>query len=416
VVGLRCTVASAELPPKARLRLRPFTALRYNPAVIDDIGAVVCPPYDAMDRATIEAMLQSHPRNIARLILPRLVREPLGADDPYQAAAERLARWRLQKDLIVDPEPAIYVYEYGDSEHRVCGLVGALDLNKHNRQMVLEHEDVIPAIVDDRLEMVAASRANLEPILLLYDGERGMSGVIARARSRDPLMDVIARDGTHHRLWTITDLASLAEIKMHLKARQALIADGHHRYETYRQLRRRHRIMGDHSGPWDRGLALLIDQSEFPLELGPIHRSIDEINLDTLPLPQSYQVGAPQPLEGALPRPPTRPGEIVLTDGVVEQTVRFPDTTDESVTDVGRLHDELVPAWQVTEDRIGYHHSVDQTVQHAAREDGLGILLHPTTLSQVMAVARAGKVMPRKSTSFGPKPHIGIIMRAFNDH
>ena len=37
--------------------------------------------------------------------------------------------------------------------------------------MVLPHEDVIPAIVADRLAMMANAQANLEPILLVYDGD-----------------------------------------------------------------------------------------------------------------------------------------------------------------------------------------------------------------------------------------------------
>jgi uncharacterized protein (DUF1015 family) len=54
-------------------------------------------------------------------------------------------------------------------------------------------------------------------------------------------------------------------------------------------------------------------------------------------------------------------------------------------------------------------------LQHARQEGGIAVLLHPTTLAQVMAVARAGKMLPHKSTSFRPKPHIGLIMRAFDD-
>ena len=80
-----------------------------------------------------------------------------------------------------------------------------------------------------------------------------------------------------------------------------------------------------------------------------------------------------------------------------------------------RLHQELLPAWSVTEDRIGYHHTVAQTLHSAAQEDGIAVLLHPTTVSQVMSVARSGTMMPRKSTSFGPKPRNGIVMRAFDD-
>jgi uncharacterized protein (DUF1015 family) len=397
------------------LRLRPFAAMRFNPSMVHDIGEVTCPPYDVMDRAMIEDSLASHPRNIVRLILPRLVHEPLGADDPYVTAGKRLARWRRQTTLVSDPEPGLYVYEYGDTEHRVCGIVGALELRKRDSQVILPHEGVIPAIVADRLAMVVAAQANLEPILLVYDGDRAASACVARTREGTPLTDVVASDGTYHRLWSITDPEMLRQIREALKPHQALIADGHHRYAMYQQLRRRHRAIGDGPGPWDRGLALIIDQSEFPLQLGAIHRSIAEVSLSSLRVPPGFELLAPRRLDGALPQPPPRSGEIVLTDGFIEQTLRLPQPPDPAVTDVEQLHASLLPTWSVTEDRIGYHHTVPQTMHSAHQDGGIAVLLHPTTVAQVMAVARAGKMMPRKSTSFGPKPRMGLVMRAFDD-
>ncbi len=282
-MAVPCSVAEADTAQGAELRLRPFAAMRFNPTMVRDIGEVTCPPYDVMDRAMIEDLLESHPRNIVRLILPRLVHDPLGADDPYVTAGKRLARWRRQTTLVTDPEPGLYVYEYGDAEHQVCGVVGALELRKRDSGVVLPHEGVIPAIVADRLAMVVAAQANLEPILLVYDGDRAASECIARARAETPLTDVVASDGTFHRLWAITDPTPLQQIRAALKPHQALIADGHHRYAMYEQLRRRHHSIGDGPGPWDRGLALLIDQSEFPLQLGAIHRSIAELSLVARP-------------------------------------------------------------------------------------------------------------------------------------
>ncbi len=132
-------------------------------------------------------------------------------------------------------------------------------------------------------------------------------------------------------------------------------------------------------------------------------------------LPAGFDALESRRLEGALPRPPRRSGELVLSDGVVEQTVRLPRRPDGAETDVAQLHATLLPAWSVTEDRLGYHHTVSQTMHSAAQEDGIAVLLHPTTLSQVLSVARSGTMMPRKSTSFGPKPRNGIVMRAFDD-
>src|SRR5262249_61989826 len=56
--------------------------------------------------------------------------------------------------------------------------------------------------------------------------------------------------------------------------RQALIADGHHRYAAYLELQARKRAAGRDAGPWDAGLALLVDGQAFPPHIGAIHRVI----------------------------------------------------------------------------------------------------------------------------------------------
>jgi len=388
--------------------------MRFNPDVVGDIGAVTSPPYDVMDRPMIEALLEENPRNIVRLILPRMVSDPVTGDDPYHRAAKLMRRWRSKNVLTTDPDCALYIYEYGDEDLHVCGIVGALDLPAERTGTVLPHEDVISGIVADRLAMMTASEANLEPILLVYDGSGGTADLIARHRAEQPIIDVEAGDGTTHRLWAITSAEELRQVRAHLAGQQALIADGHHRYATYQQLRHRHRSIGDGDGPWDRGLALLIDQSQWPLRLGAIHRSISELDLTELTAPPGFELGDVHQVRGSLPDALDRPGRLMLTDGVQARWLELP-RGGHTVSDAEQLHERLLLAWGVGEERIGYHHTVDQTVRNARQDDGVAVLMCPTTVEEVMAVARAGKIMPRKSTSFGPKPRMGLVMRAFAD-
>src|SRR5262249_56016911 len=64
-----------------------------------------------------------------------------------------------------------------------------------------------------------------------------------------------------------------------LGPRQALIADGHHRYAAYRQLQARRHQAGDGQGPWDYGLALLVDSASYPPQIGAIHRVIPGLDV-----------------------------------------------------------------------------------------------------------------------------------------
>ena len=83
----------------------------------------------------------------------------------------------------------------------------------------------------------------------------------------------------------------------------------------------------------------------------------------------------------------------VLHRVLVEQTWGLPDTVDV----------------------VGYAHSVDEALAAARSTGGLAVLLRPTPVAAVAAVAAAGGRMPRKSTLFTPKPASGLLMRRFVD-
>ena len=142
------------------------------------------------------------------------------------------------------------------------------------------HENVAPGPVAGRLQLMEATQANLEPIFLLYDGsQRGATARIIEeaAFTREPLVDTVTQDGLRHRLWAVTDPAELAAIAADLEPRDALIADGHHRYAAYLRLQARRRDAGGGPGPWDYGLALLVDAAAYPPSIGAIHRVIPEL-------------------------------------------------------------------------------------------------------------------------------------------
>lgn len=416
--GLRFSVAQQhDTSAPAALQLSPFRAMRYNDAVVGDVSEVTSPPYDVMDRTMIDEMLRANPRNIVRLILPLMVCDPLTTEDPYARAASRLQRWRKQQALVTDAVPALYVYEYGDDSGGVCGLVGAADLRERSERVILPHEDVIDSVVVDRLAMMTASRANLEPILLVYDGAGVTAPLIDSSRALDPLIHISAPDGSYHRVWAMSDPDAVRAVNEHLRPRQALIADGHHRYATYLRMQQRRRLAGDvqAAGPWDRGLALLIDQAQWPLRLGAIHRTVADLTWDALVAPPGFELTELEAGAQVAEVPPGSAREVVITDGQRSVRLSWSSRHDGTTSDTEVLHDVVFPAWAVEPDRIGYHHDVDQTLVEVAIEGGLAVLLHPATVAEVMEVAGTGRILPRKSTSFGPKPRMGLLMRNFDD-
>ena len=82
--------------------VRPFRALRYDPASIGDLGAVMAPPYDVVDPAVRSRLVARHPANVVQLDLP--TEEPGDEpDDRYRRTARLFADVAVGRDAAQGP-------------------------------------------------------------------------------------------------------------------------------------------------------------------------------------------------------------------------------------------------------------------------------------------------------------------------
>ena len=382
-----------RVPDSRRLRLDPLRAWRFVAGKVSALGAVTSPPYDVLEPALVRRLTDSDLHNMVRLILPR---DPRLGPGRYDEPARRLAGWQRAGVVVQDRGPALYVYEQQLGDAVLCGLVGSLGLDPA-RRVVLPHENVMQHWVDDRLQLMEATDADLEPILLAYGDGDVASDAVDAARSGEPWLEADA-GGAQHRIWRIDDPALLAAIAAELAGHEALIADGHHRYAAYLERRRR-----EPARPGtDVGLAMLVDYNRHPLTLDPIHRVIPGLDLATVQsrTPEGWQV-----LPGRVDRVPDR---IAVTDGANWVTLR--STHGQEAPAVGLLHDVLLPAWGVVEKDIGFHHTLADALALAGPQRAAVELTAPR-MDQVLRSAAQGVVLPQKATSFGPKPRVGLLFR-----
>ncbi|MFD8262562.1 DUF1015 family protein [Streptomyces griseoluteus] len=409
------------------LELTPFRGLRYDPERVGSLASVTSPPYDVVVRPDgLHHLQDADPYNIVRLILPQ-------ADTPEirnQQAADTLRRWLASGILAPDPVPALYVYEQRDVDGLLQrGVIGALRVSEPEDGVVLPHEDVMDPVVADRAGLMRATRANLEPLLLTYRGDGATSEAVERTAKLPPLLTTTTEDGVRHRLWNLTDPAELALVREDLAQHQALIADGHHRWATYRLLRAEQ----PSPGPWDLGLVLLVDTVRYPLRVRAIHRLLHGLPVaDALaavgdlfrvrhlavPLPEALEALAEAAAEGN--------AFLLAGDGgfhlldrpdpaLLDRTVPAGHPPAWRSLDATVLHAVLLEhVWRVPEDspaHIAYIHDAAATVDKAEHDGSTAVLLHPVREEVVRELARQGVTMPRKSTSFGPKPASGLVLR-----
>ena len=424
------TAGHSEATERRGLELTPFRGLRYDPHRVGSLAAVTSPPYDVVVRPDGVHHLQSaDPHNIVRLILPQAGTPSAGTEQ----AADTLRRWQAEGILAADPEPALYVYEQHDGNGLLQrGVIGALRISEPSEGVVLPHEEVMAPVVADRAALMRATFANLEPLLLTYRGNGTTAEVVEAVAGRPPLLATTTEDGFHHRLWSITDPAEVALVQSDLSHHQALIADGHHRWATYLRLRAEHTS----PSPWDYGLVLLVDTARYPLRVRAIHRLLHGLpvaealervkglfrvrRLD-VPLPAAQQALADAACAGnafLLAGDGTfhlidRPDPALLARTIPDDRPAAWRSLDATV-----LHATLLDhVWRIPEDspaHIAYIHDAAATVAKAEQDGGTAVLMHPVREEVVRDLARQGVTMPRKSTSFGPKPASGLVLRALD--
>jgi uncharacterized protein (DUF1015 family) len=345
--------------------VRPFRALRYDPAVGGELESLVAPPYDVIDPGQREELLGRSPYNVVHLTLP----------DSEDEAAARLADWRGRGVLVLDSEPACwwlaqeYVGPDGVARRRE-GFVAALQLEPYESRVVLPHERTHPGPKEGRLRLLRATRTQLEPLFFLWDGTVEVDGLGEPELAADEA-------GVVSRLWRLDDEFSAALVE-ELADAQLLIADGHHRYETSLAF---HEEDGTDASAWL--LAVIVPTGQEGLTIFPTHRVAKGTGASGAPI---------DPPGDDLPGPVLYRGgryELLAGDGLLD-----PEVVDQAAP-VGVTYtprrDEAVAA-------------VDRAEAEAA------FLLRPTRIEDVWDVARRGDAMPQKSTFFYPKLTSGLLM------
>jgi uncharacterized protein (DUF1015 family) len=426
--------------PATGLEVRPFRALTYRQQDPGHLARVSSPAYDLVTPAGRARLAGADPHNIVRLILP--LADPNGTGDVTARQAEQAAAtlrdWQRDGILDRDAEPALWLYEMTppDGSPATLGWLGAVALPPAGSSAVLPHEDTYPVAVEGRRALLAATRTDLEPIVLAHDQHPRVARLTETARQGRPTLEITDTDGVRHLLWRVTDGTVLTELTAALRATGAVIADGHHRFAAARANHAAHSGLPGS----DAVLALVTPMGPGGLRVAPIHRVLPDLEMDTaLASAAAGFVLSEVPLPGDGPdavsaavhdwiATPDATG-FLLTDG--HRLVRL---SDPSAAVLAAVPPEAPPAWRGLDVVLAHHglfaalwqrnddpesvviaHGVEEATRIATERAGVALLLRAPSPADVAAVARAGARMPRKSTLFVPKPRTGLVLRPLAD-
>ena len=416
----------------------PFHAIFYNPTRAA-LNKVLSPPYDVISAAERDELYARDPRNVIRL-------EYAKEADPYAHAGRILREWLNTEILVRENEPPIYLLcqRFKGRDGGVVrrkGFIALCRLEELEKKTILPHERTFPKPKEDRLKLLSHAKAMFSPIFSIYsDPSRLVEELYLHLSSEPPFLSG-ELEGVSHEIWRLSDAEVIAKLQQVMTGTQVFIADGHHRYETaleYQRIRRSENPRHTGLEGYNYTLMYFCNVEEEGLVIFPIHRVIrgmksfdgqeflkelsrgfDIQQFDTSKrLIQALRDGGRHSFGIAI----SGDQEFYLAglSGGQGSEELIPQHIPGELKqlDVVLLHAYILPRvlkvdYQPEADQPRIEFVTDEAHAVALVQRGeaqVAVLLKPTPVEQVQAVARAGLTMPQKSTYFYPKLPAGLVM------
>ncbi len=448
-------------------RIYPFRAWRYNPTAVK-LDDVVTQPYDKISPAMQQAYYQRSPFNLVRIILglPELFDAERG-ESVYTRAARDLRAWQQQGILIQEKAPCVFAYAQrfrvpgasgsdevsGSNEAQERrGFIALGKLHEYAEQVVFRHEQTLSEPKADRLNLLKATHAHFGQIFMLYSDPAGSVEKILYDDNGPADAEITDDYGVLHRLWRVSDPATIRLLSAAMADKKLIIADGHHRYETALDYAREHApaaAVNSESNsqqlpapPYPEAAVMMtfVNMDADGLVILPTHRVVHSLpSFDPSAFLRSAEefftvaplaAGEAGDYTAILGKQTgtafvavTRTGAFLLRarpDAMAAALAHLPER--QRPLGLSQLHAIVLErllaldANKVREQtNLRYLRDAAEAVEQVRRgEADLAFLTNPVSIEQLREVAFAGDIMPQKSTDFYPKLLSGLAIYALD--
>ena len=403
--------------------VRPFRALRPEPHAAAAVAAV---PYDVVSTEEARALAAEAPLSFLHVTRPEIDLAP--ETDPhdavvYQTATANLSKMRLAAPLVVEEDPALYVYRLRDGDHVQTGLAGCFSLDEYDSGAIKKHERTRPDKEDDRTRHMVAIAAQTGIVFLTYRQMPVIDAAIDGVCGTEPLFDFEASDGVHHTVWRATQEQTTGLVAGFGAAPALYIADGHHRVASAARARQAlGRRVSDAAGPTERNSFLAVAFPDRQTRILPYNRALSNLagaTSDEFLRTVSGRL-AVEPTSQTTPSKGTaamyvggRWHRIGLAEGEPGTKRDVVDSLDASLLQERLLGPVLEVADIRTDPRVRFVGGVRGTAELERLVDSgraaVAFSLAAVTVPELLAIADAGAIMPPKSTWFEPKLRDGLL-------
>lgn len=433
------------------MQIKAFKGYRFNPEVVGEIGPCVTPPYDVIDPRMQARFYEQSPYSIVRVIKGRTEPQDNEQENQYTRASEFFEHLIRADALKPDSEDSIYGYVQnftlaGETFER-SGFVALGRLEPFGKN-IKPHEKTLDGPKADRLNLMRATAAQFGQIFMIYDDpEMVADAVIKEAAAQPPLVDFTDDEGVRHRLFAVTEPEKIQAVANMMDTRHAVIADGHHRYETALN------YYNETQNPYaEYRMMTFVNMRNPGMIILPTHRLISnlpvfspenlleniqqcfEITHYTFSDASEKETACVQLLKDMktdFDQKKHSFGLYAAKNCFHRMVLKFPecmakvcpDLSEASRSlDVTILHKAILErqlnigdAALAAQSNLEYIKDIGNAVRNSIEKVDQGLaqaifLMNPTRMQQVQDVAAAGEKMPQKSTFFYPKIFTGLVI------
>lgn len=390
--------------------IKPFRALR--PAD-EYVAEVIAPPYDVISSEEARKFSAGKPWNILHTSKAE-IDLPLGTNtysaEVYKKAKQNLDAAIEQKIYCQDDADSFYIYRQISESHQQTGIVCLVSVEGYLDNRVRKHEHTQPKKEQERTDQIVATHAQTGPIMLAHHSHEALHRLVETISLSAPTVDVEATDGVTHQLWQVSDLDSINKITEHVDELGILyIADGHHR--TAAAANASTSLNSSESRYF---LGVIFPEEQ--LQILGYHRVVKDLGGltldDFLNQLKHYDI-----FDADSPVQPAKNKSFGFYCENKWYQLSFNDSGN-SELDADLLNSTILePVLNIKDIRIDSRiefvggHMATQKIQQLV-DDGImkaGFVLHPTQMSELIAVSDQHGIMPTKSTWFEPKLADGLF-------
>ena len=385
---------------------------------------VACAPYDVLSSKEAKSIAKDNPYSFLHISKAEIDFDDdisMYDDRVYKKAGENFRNLLTNSILHLSCKPCYFVYQMKAENHEQTGVVVSASVKAYLEGRIKRHELTRPIKENDRIKQIKTVGAQTGPALLINKEIKVIKELLKKiVETKNKAFEVVDDKGVTHSVWIVDDEADINLISTEFnKQNLAYIADGHHRSAAASLIAKE-----TNTEDYARFLAVTFFADE--MKIMDYNRVVFDLN--GLTKEELLEKVRKEFLVSETTNPkPCKKNEFTMYLAKKWYKLNYIGRAlgDDPVSrlDVSilsnKILDEILDIKDLRNseriDFVGGIRGFEEVKKLADEYNGVGFMLYPTSVDELIEVSDNNMLMPPKSTWFEPKLLDGLVSKENDD-